>query len=65
MKLPPPAAARSALHCQSNCRSVPLSAVADVNDVAVFDDVLFAREHQLAGFLELHFGSMAGRAGRD
>src|SRR5882724_11338333 len=34
------------------------AAVADVDDVAVLDDVLFAFDVELAGFLELHFGGV-------
>src|SRR5882672_844145 len=34
------------------------AAVADVDDVAIFDDVLFAFDVELAGFLELHFGGV-------
>jgi hypothetical protein len=29
--------------------------MADVHDVAVFDDVVFALEMELRGFLEVHF----------
>ena len=35
-----------------------LSAVADVDDVAVFDDVVFAFEQELAGFFEMDFGGV-------
>ena len=37
-----------------------LSAVADVDDVAVFDDVVFAFEVELADFLEMNFGFVGG-----
>ena len=32
-----------------------LPAMANMDDVAVFDDVVFAFEHQTAGHFELHF----------
>ena len=42
-----------------------LPAVADVDDVAVFDDVVFAFEQEAAGLFEFHFSGVAGRAGGD
>ncbi len=36
--------------------------MADVDDVAIFDDVVFAFDVELAGFLELHFGGVQPRS---
>ena len=52
-------------HSKAGRATCPLPTVADVNDVAVLNDVVLAFEEELAGFLELHFGVMAGVAGGD
>ena len=37
--------------------------MANIDDVAIFHDVLFALDVELAGFLELYFGGMSGLGG--
>ncbi len=41
----------------------PLPTMAYMDDVAVFDDVVFAFDVEFTGLLELHFGGMASVAG--
>src|SRR2546421_26254 len=57
----PRVAARQRGPTMSSARRLP--AMADVDDVAVFDDVFFAFDVELAGFLELHFGGMTRISG--
>src|ERR1700684_2591100 len=47
-------------HTNPAARLCLLSAMTDVDGVAIFDDVVFAFEVELAGFFELHFGGVAG-----
>ena len=55
---------RSTYHSDCN-RSRKLTAMADIDDVAVLGDVVLALDQQLTLLFEFHFGMMAqgGRAG--